>query len=291
MEQHNAGHPAAQAPVELLNLLPEEEVGLPRGRLPSALATAYGGNLGFTEPCVYANFVASLDGVVALGPQYPSSGSAISGGEPADRFVMGLLRAFADVVLIGAGTLRASPGHRWTPEHIYPAAAADFAALRRRRGRAAGPELAVVTATGNVPTGHPGLEAGALVLTTKAGARLLEERLPATCTVVTLGEGSVLRMADVLRAIRDRGHTMVLSEGGPRLFGHLVRDRLVDELFLTLSPVIAGRADTSRPGLVTGLELLPSRRESAEQVSVRRGASYLFLRYRLHHSDHLESRP
>ncbi|MEV4078273.1 dihydrofolate reductase family protein [Nonomuraea fuscirosea] len=279
-----------QAPVELLNLL-DAQVGLPHGGLPAALATAYGGELGFTEPCVYANFVASLDGVVALGPQYPSSGSAISGGAPADRFVMGLLRAFADVVLIGAGTLRTSPGHRWTPEHICPAAAADFAQLRRSRGRTAGPELAVVTASGDVPAGHPGLEAGALVLTTKAGARLLDERLPATCTVVALGEGPVLRMADVLRTIGDRGHTMVLSEGGPRLFGHLVRDRLADELFLTLSPVVAGRADTSRPGLVTGLELLPSRRESAELVGVRRSGSYLFLRYRLDHRGQPGSTP
>ncbi|MFG1679168.1 dihydrofolate reductase family protein [Nonomuraea sp. NPDC049269] len=286
MATHSAGHPAGQAPVELPNLL-YEQAALPPAGLPSTLATAYGGDLGFTEPCVYANFVASLDGVVALGPQYPSSGSAISGGEPADRFVMGLLRAFADVVLIGAGTLRASAGHRWTPEHVYPAAAADFAELRGSRGRTAGPELAVVTATGDVPTGHPGLEAGALILTTKVGARLLDERLPATCTVVVLGVGPVLRMADVLRSIRDRGHTMVLSEGGPRLFGHLVRDRLADELFLTLSPVIAGRADTSRPGLVTGLELLPSRRESAELVSLRRCASYLFLRYRLRRVGHL----
>jgi riboflavin biosynthesis pyrimidine reductase len=241
----------------------------------------YGGDLGFTESCLYANFVASLDGVVALGRQYPSSGSAISGGEPGDRFVMGLLRAFADVVLIGAGTLRASADHRWTPEHVYPAATADFADLRRSRGRVAGPELAVVTASGDVPAGHPGLRDGTLIATTTGGARLLERRLTTACTVVALGDGATLRMADVLQAIRARGHTMVLTEGGPRLFGNLVRDHLVDELFLTVSPALAGRADTSRPGLIAGLELLPGSRESAELISVRRCASYLFLRYRL----------
>jgi riboflavin biosynthesis pyrimidine reductase len=290
MAKRSVGDAAGQAPVEALNLL-YEEAGLPGWGLTSTLATAYGGDLGFTEPCVYANFVASLDGVVALGPQYPSSGSAISGGEPADRFVMGLLRAFADVVLIGAGTLRATAGHRWSPEHVCPAAAAAFADLRRSRGRTTGPELAVVTASGDVPTGHPGLEAGALVATTKAGARLLDERLPAACTVVALGEGPALRMADVLRAIRTRGHTMVLTEGGPRLLGNLVREHLVDELFLTISPVIAGRAGTSRPGLVAGLELLPSRRETAELISIRRCASYLFLRYRLHRMHHPGRRP
>ncbi len=52
----------------------------------------YGGDLGFAGPCLYANFIASPDGVTALGPEYPSSGSAISGCEPADRFAMALLR-------------------------------------------------------------------------------------------------------------------------------------------------------------------------------------------------------
>ncbi|MGO4756694.1 hypothetical protein AB4212_50220, partial [Streptomyces sp. 2MCAF27] len=88
-----------------------EGPGLPCWRLPPALAALYGGDLGFTEPCVYANFVASLDGVVALGPEYRHSGSTISGREPADRFTMGLLRACANAVVIGAGTLRASPHH------------------------------------------------------------------------------------------------------------------------------------------------------------------------------------
>src|SRR6266851_5158422 len=108
-----------------------EQAGLPAWGLPQELAAVYGGDLGFTEPCVYANFVASVDGVTALGPEYPSSGSVISGHDPAGRFLMGLLRACADIVLIGAGTLRATPGHRWTPRHIYPAAADGYAALRR----------------------------------------------------------------------------------------------------------------------------------------------------------------
>jgi len=105
--------PTAAGPPPLARLY--ERGGLPAWGLPQELADVYGGDLGFPEPCVYANFVASLDGVTALGPEYPSSGSAISGDDPADRFVMGLLRACADIVLIGAGTLRATPGHRWTP--------------------------------------------------------------------------------------------------------------------------------------------------------------------------------
>jgi len=65
------------------------------------------GRLGFSTPVVYSNFVSSVDGVVTLGSK-PSAGSVISGKYPADRFLMGLLRACADAVLIGAGTLRAT---------------------------------------------------------------------------------------------------------------------------------------------------------------------------------------
>ncbi len=94
-------------------------------------------------------------------------------GVRADRFVMGLLRACADMVLIGAGTLRATPGHLWISAHVCPAAADGYAALRRSRGMSIDPLLTVVTARGDLPAGHPALRAGALFLTTAAGARRL----------------------------------------------------------------------------------------------------------------------
>ena len=269
----------AARPLPLARLY--EQPGLPAWGLPEDLVDIYGGDLGFTEPCVYANFVASLDGVTALGPEHPSSGSAISGDDPADRFVMGMLRACADIVLIGAGTLRATPGHLWTPRHICPAAADEYAALRRSLGREGEPQLAVVTARGEVPAAHPAIRAGALILTTTAGARRLQGRLPDECTVVDLGERPTLRSADLLAALRARGGATVLTEGGPRLLGQLIAEDVLDELFLTVSPVLAGRAETSRPGLVAAQELLPARPEEAELVSVRHRRSYLFLRYRL----------
>ncbi len=193
---------------------------------------------------------------------------------------MALLRACADAVLIGAGTLRATPGHLWTPEHVWPQAD-EFAALRRARGRAGEPELIVVTARGELPTRHPALRAGAVIVTSAAGARRLRGKVPAVCRVLAVSDGPELRPADLLAAIRGRGHACVLTEGGPRLLGQLVRDGLLDELFLTVAPVLAGRASTPRPGLVSGLELLPGDRGPVRLLSVRRGASYLFLRYRL----------
>ncbi len=276
MAEKNASQPGAGLP-PLARLY--EGAGLPAWPLPQVLADAYGGDLGFREPRVYANFVASVDGVTALGPEYPSSGSAISGHDPADRFVMGLLRACADVVLIGAGTLRATPGHRWIPAHVCPAAAGGYAAFRRGRGRAGDPRLAVVTARGDIPAGHPALCSGALVLTTAAGARRLRGRLPPACTILDLGDRPELPPADVLAAVRARDGSMILTEGGPRLLGQLAAGGLLDELFLTISPVLAGRGDTARPGLVAARELLPGRAEPADLLSVRRHGSYLFLRY------------
>jgi riboflavin biosynthesis pyrimidine reductase len=77
------------------------------------------------------------------------------------------------------------------------------------------------------------------------------------------------------------GRPRYSREGGPHLIGHLLGEGLLDELFLTTSPVLAGRADTPRPGLIAGLELLPNRPERTDLISIRRRESYLFLRYRL----------
>ena len=277
MARNSTSQAAGGRPPPLTKLY--ERAGLQAWPLPPVLADLYGGDLGFRPPCVYANFVASVDGVTALGPEYPSSGSAISGHAPADRFVMGLLRACADVVLIGAGTLRATPDHLWTPAHVCPAAADGYAASRHALGRDGDPLLTVVTARGDVPAGHPALQAGALILTTSAGARRLHGRLPPACTILDLGNWPELPPADALAVARDRGGSMVLTEGGPRLLGQFAAGGLLDELFLTIAPVLAGRGDTARPGLVAGLELLPARTEPAELLTVRRHRSYLFLRY------------
>jgi riboflavin biosynthesis pyrimidine reductase len=277
MTTETADRAEAGLPVPLTALY--QRTGLPNWPLPAPLAGLYGGQLGFRQPCVYANFVASLDGVSALGPEYPSSGSAISGRDPADRFVMGLLRACADVVLIGAGTLRATPRHRWTPAHVCPAAADDYAAFRRGRGRDGDPLLAVVTARGEVPAGHPALREGALILTTAAGARRLHKRLPPACTILDLGDEPELSAAAVLVAARERGGEMVLTEGGPHLLGQLAGAGLLDELFLTMSPVLAGRGEIPRPGVIAGRELLPGHGVHADLLAVRRGGSALFLHY------------
>lgn len=195
---------------------------------------------------------------------------------------MALLRASADAILVGAGTLRATPGHRWTPEDVYPAAAAEFAELRRLLKRASQPLLVVVTASGDMDGDHPALQQGALVLTTEAGADRLRGRLPAAASVRSLGPGAALTGGSIVEAIHATGCAAVLTEGGPTLIGSLLHARVLDELFLTVSPLLAGRSSaTPRPGLVDGVELAPAQARWLSLLSVRRDDAYLFLRYRL----------
>ncbi|HZU16346.1 MAG TPA: dihydrofolate reductase family protein [Candidatus Dormibacteraeota bacterium] len=259
-----------------------EAPGLPAYQLPAELARAYGGPLGFPERRLLANFVASIDGVVARHREDRSPGSAIGGDSEADRFVMGLLRACAEAVLVGAGTLRAAPGHRWTPDHVYPPGAAAFAELRRRLGLAPVPRLVVVSGRGELDPAHAGLEGGALVLAGAAGARL-RGRLPAGSALVVLGDRAELDGARMLDALRAEGHRVVLTEGGPHLLGSLLRAGAPDELFLTLSPRLIGRGGPgpARLGLVEGGRLGLDRPLPARLLSLRRHGSHLFLRYEL----------
>ena len=254
-----------------------EAENLPDYRLPVDLKHVYG-RLGFRKRIVYSNFVSSIDGVVTLGSK-PSAGSVISGKDKADRFLMGLLRACADAVVLGAGTLRATPGHLWTPAHVYPALSTEFTALRSALGRSAEPTLVLLTGSGEVDFKHPALVRGAIVMTTGAGAKKIGDRLPKACELVVLGKGKSLDIGKAIAELTGRGLHVLLSEGGPHLMGQLLGEGLLDEVFLTLSPVLAGRGNEDRLGMVAGIELLPESGAWSKLLSARRHGDYLFLRY------------
>ena len=222
--------------------------------LPGPLARAHGSDLWLAEECVVANFVESVDGVVAFPDAGAESGGIVSGGSEGDRFLMGLLRACADAVLIGAGTLRAAPGDLWYPESIFPAAADHFAELRGKLGLSPRPALYVVSGSGRVDPGHPALRDG--------GTVLMGKREP----------------AQIVEALRREGRRRILCEGGPGLFAGLFAARLIDELFLTLSPRLFGRwPGDARKALAEARDLAGA---PLSLVSLRRQGSHLFLRYR-----------
>jgi riboflavin biosynthesis pyrimidine reductase len=258
-----------------------EESDLPSWELPPKLQQLYGGSAGFEGPAIYANFVSTIDGVAAI-PKTKDSPAIISGGSQADRLVMGLLRAMSDAVVIGAGTMRDAVGHLWTADYIHPELKDEFGSLRRSLGKQPHPQLIVVTGRGNIPADHPALEREALVVTTKAVAERLTKQIPKASRVVSLTDGPRIEARDLREFLDHQRFQHVLSEAGPGLFTQLLNAGLVDELFLTSSPLLGGRDEVVRPGIVKGLELLPDEKKSAKLLSARRSESYLFLRYKLH---------
>lgn len=255
--------------------------------LPPELATLYG-RVGFPRrddwPYVIANFVTTLDGVASLGIPGQSGGGPISGFNRHDRMVMGLLRAVADAVVVGAGTLRALPGTIWTPEHAFSDLSDAYRDLRKSLGKAALPLNVVVTASGDIAPNCDVFQSGApvLIVTTEVGADgLRSRRFPTSVTVVPVCASGHLRPRSILAAInRTRTSNLVLVEGGPRLLADFFADSCVDEQFLTLAPQVAGRDETSRrPGMVAGRIFAPEHPIWARLVSIKRGGDHLFLRY------------
>lgn len=255
--------------------------------LPPELAAVYG-RVGFSRredrPCVIANFVTTLDGVASLGIPGQSGGGPISGFNRHDRMVMGLLRAVADAVVVGAGTLRALPDTVWTPDHAFPDFSAAYRDLRNALGKAVLPLNVIVTASGDIDPGCQVFHAGVpvLIVTTEAGAdRLKPRHLPPSVSVAPVVESGRIGPRSILAAIdRTRASSLVLVEGGPHLLADFLAESCLDEQFLTLSPQVAGRDDRSRrPGLVAGRIFAPEQPQWAKLVSIKRGGDHLFLRY------------
>jgi riboflavin biosynthesis pyrimidine reductase len=163
---------------------------------------------------------------------------------------------------------------------VYPPGAQHFAELRRHLGRSPDPPLIVLTASGILDPTHPGLRPGSVVLTGDAGAQRARGRVPDGVVVRSLGDLSQLPIERVMDAVHERDHEIVLTEGGPHLIGQLLEANLLDELFLTLSPVLLGRSDGDmRQGLADGVGFAGGTAPQLEIESVRRHGSYLFLRY------------
>jgi riboflavin biosynthesis pyrimidine reductase len=256
--------------------------------VPPALASLYG-RLPFPvhsgRPWVIGNFVTTLDGVVALNDSDQSGGGEISGFNQHDRMVMGLLRAVADAVIVGAGTLRSARQHLWTAEHIYPALADEYQQLRSRLGKSGPPLTVIVTASGAIDMALPLFQPGkvpVLVVTTQEGAqRIREHALPRSVQVEAVQEAGSISAREILKAVSSaRQSNLILVEGGPQLMGDFFAERCLDELFLTLAPQVAGRDDASeRPGLVAGKQFAPEHPVWGTLVGVKRGGNHLFLRY------------
>jgi riboflavin biosynthesis pyrimidine reductase len=265
---------------------------LERGRafpLPPRLLRLYG-NFRMPRrrsgPQVFSNFVSSMDGVVSLHVKGHAGGGDISGFSIQDRMVMGLLRAVADVVIVGTGTLAADPRHVWTPEAICPELASAYHGLRKSLATK-GPALnVIVSASGNVDLRLPVFASGrvpVMIVTTPSGARRLRKQTAPESIVIRPigGRGAEIAPGAILDEVtRANSASRILIEGGPRLLGSFYEARLVHEQFLSLAPQIAGREDgDGRPSLVMGKTFAPGKPLWGTLVDARRGSRLLFLRY------------
>lgn len=236
---------------------------------------------------VIGNFVSTLDGVVALNVRGHMSGADISGFNRQDQALVGLLRAAADAVIIGAGTMRVEQGHLLTPAVIAPWLEADFQELRSRLGKQGLPWNVIVSASGDLDLTLPAFQVGAvpvLVITTARGMKQLQHQSwGASTRVVAVQEDGAIAARVLLETVgRICGGSLWLVEGGPRLLGDFLAEACLDELFLTLAPQFAGRDESvERPGLVAGKLFAPDQPRWGNLLAVRRGENHLFLRYAL----------
>ncbi|MFG2822317.1 pyrimidine reductase family protein [Kitasatospora sp. NPDC048365] len=215
------------------------------------------------RPWLRANMVSGLDGAANLA----GLSEGLSGA--ADKRIFGVLRALADVVLVGAETVRAE-GYR--PGR----ARAEFAEARRAAGQPPAPVIAVVTRSlaldlDSALFTEPLVRT--VVITTEDAPA---ERLAAvarTADVITAGEGSV----DLPRAVAElagRGWTRQLTEGGPRLLGQVAADGLLDELCLSLAPLVTGG---DSPRIMKGPQMPDTHRMRLVSLIEQKG--FLFTRY------------
>jgi riboflavin-specific deaminase-like protein len=215
------------------------------------------------RPWVALGMVSSIDGAATV------DGETAALGGSADQHAFRALRGACDAILVGAGTVRIE---RYGPAAGTPARRRD----RQERGLAPAPRLVIVSGSLDLDPearafsdpAHP-----PLVLTHAAAPPARVAALSHVAEVATCGETEV-DVLELLRALQDRGLRRILCEGGPRLNGVLLAADVVDEIFLTIDPVLlAGSAPRIAHGqLASG----PRRMRLAE---LREHEGELLLRY------------
>jgi 5-amino-6-(5-phosphoribosylamino)uracil reductase len=217
------------------------------------------------RPYVAVNMVATADGAISLGGRTKDLSSQ------ADRFVFHHLRSLADVILVGAQTVRA--------EHYGPPKISEARrAARVARGQAPVPRIAVVSGSLDLDWSSPlftGSPTRPVVLTSPSAPTDELERARAVADVILTGEAQV----DLPAALAALDASVVLCEGGPTLNGALAADDLIDELCLTVTPaLVGGDVGAGLLGHVRLLDLQP-----LALVHVLEDDGNLFLRYRRTH--------
>ncbi|OIJ91456.1 hypothetical protein BIV24_15860 [Streptomyces colonosanans] len=220
---------------------------------------------GTPEPWLRANMVSSLDGAA----QHEGRSQPLSCA--ADMRIFGTLRGLADAVVVGAETVR--------QEEYGPARAREaFAARRKAAGQGPAPAIAVVSAGLDLDFSLPLFTSPLVPTLVLTGAAAPPDRVAraekAGARVVVAGDGASVDPARAVRALADLGMTRLLTEGGPRLLGQLVAAGVLDEMCLTVSPMLAA-GDAQR--IASGPPVAVPRRFALASLLEEDG--FLFGRY------------
>jgi riboflavin-specific deaminase-like protein len=213
---------------------------------------------------VVANMVATVDGKAAV------EGKAGPIGGEADRELFHRLRTAVDAVLVGSGTLRVERYGRLVRD-------AGLRAAREAAGLAPDPLACVVTRSLDLPVDLGLLQAPEQEVAVFTSAPGGLEGAGARVTVERLDPGELTFTTVLRRLRRERGVRSVLCEGGPTVLGVLLHEGALDEVFLTVSPRLAGGGEA--PTIVTGAPL-PDLVE-LELAAALEANGELFLRYRV----------
>ncbi|MFC3232732.1 pyrimidine reductase family protein [Streptomyces nitrosporeus] len=217
------------------------------------------------RPLLRANMVSTLDGAA----QHDGRSQGISCA--ADMRIFGTLRGLADAVVVGAETVRLE-GYR-------PARAREaFAARRAAAGQAPAPAIAVVTGSMDLDFSLPLFVSPLVPTLVITGAAAPFDRIRAAreagAEVLIAGEGASVEPERAVAELAARGHTRLLTEGGPRLLGQFVAAGVLDELCLTISPMLtAGSAQRIAGGPAMEVP------ERFCLTSLLEEAGFLFSRY------------
>ena len=209
------------------------------------------GNFGFPappvgRPWVYSNFVQSLDGITTLLGKHASGGEISQSRE--DRWLMDLLRAHADGLLMGMNTMLEEQRSRGPESRgiVFQVVEPKLRELRNRLGKRRERNIFVTRAVDLMLSRYKvfdGDVVDAAVLTSPAGAaRLKAQGNHPHVAIIAAGDGETFDLPQGVHKLREElGIEYLLCEGGPTLYGSLARADLVDEKFMTISPVEVGQ--------------------------------------------------
>jgi riboflavin biosynthesis pyrimidine reductase len=230
------------------------------------LAELYAYPSGLSQCWVRANFISSLDGAAAV------DGKSGELGGPGDRELFRMMRELADVIVVGAGTVRAE---NYAGAQLSASQRQD----RQARGQAEIPPIAIVTQSGHLDRDtkvFTQTEVPPLVLTCTAATQATCDRLHGIADVIdcSAADPATVDTTTMLAALASRGLTRVLAEGGPSLLGTFIEQDLLDELCLTIAPAVVGGKGGR---IANGTGALQTRLRRAHLLADDDG--YLYSRY------------